>query len=343
MKLSLRAPKKDDFIRGPYFHSILKICVYLLICFGITYTLEFTLIPMGGVKSPIYSNMSGFCMFFPMISVYLTYLFTHTPLTVDLKVWSTHLKEHWIYIIVGYFIMPVFSLLGVFTFYATHPDAMDISMGYMINKQQILNKFYDIHTTETGLHVEFSYQMIVALLISPIINLGVTIGEEIGWRLFLFPEMSKILNPKISTWICGVIWGLWHAPLVYFGHNYGTDYAAWPYAGILMTCVMTTFTGNMLNFFYLKTGNVLIPAMMHSSLNALATLYIYFIDTMWSGWETLSVFEQPTTVGVFNLIPFMIAGCVVVVFMSFSDVDKFREDSSSKQEKENVINNDPLI
>lgn len=43
--------------------------------------------------------------------------------------------------------------------------------------------------------------------------------------------------------ITGVIWGLWHAPAIVMGHNYGMGYAGFPIAGILiMTLACTAMT-----------------------------------------------------------------------------------------------------
>ena len=38
-----------------------------------------------------------------------------------------------------------------------------------------------------------------------------------------------------SSWVIGVIWGFWHAPLILQGHNYPQH----PWAGVFMMTVMT--------------------------------------------------------------------------------------------------------
>ena len=53
-------------------------------------------------------------------------------------------------------------------------------------------------------------------------------GEEAGWRGYLW----SVLRP-LGFWrtaaIVGVAWGLWHAPIIAAGHNYGTGYPGWPW------------------------------------------------------------------------------------------------------------------
>ena len=44
-------------------------------------------------------------------------------------------------------------------------------------------------------------------------------GEELGWRGFLQSEW-KALGFWKSSWLIGLIWGVWHAPIVLQGYNY---------------------------------------------------------------------------------------------------------------------------
>jgi membrane protease YdiL (CAAX protease family) len=39
------------------------------------------------------------------------------------------------------------------------------------------------------------------------------LGEELGWRGFLLPELQKISSPLKSSLIIGIIWFCWHIPL----------------------------------------------------------------------------------------------------------------------------------
>lgn len=39
------------------------------------------------------------------------------------------------------------------------------------------------------------------------------LGEEIGWRGLLLPQLLKTMNPIGATIIVGVIWFVWHVPL----------------------------------------------------------------------------------------------------------------------------------
>lgn len=42
-------------------------------------------------------------------------------------------------------------------------------------------------------------------------------GEEIGWRGFLLPQMAKIWNVKTAVIVSGLIWAVWHMPVMFAG------------------------------------------------------------------------------------------------------------------------------
>lgn len=52
------------------------------------------------------------------------------------------------------------------------------------------------------------------------------LGEEIGWRGFLVPELAKITTFTRTALVCGIIWAVWHYPAVIFG-DYTSGASAW--------------------------------------------------------------------------------------------------------------------
>src|SRR5699024_5751565 len=62
-------------------------------------------------------------------------------------------------------------------------------------------------------------QLINMVLAAWVINLLPALGEEIGWRGWLTPQLLP-LGVVPTVLITGVVWGLWHTPLLLLGHNY---------------------------------------------------------------------------------------------------------------------------
>ena len=130
-------------------------------------------------------------------------------------------------------------------------------------------------------------QIGAALLLAPFINTPITLGEELGWRGYLLPRLLP-LGENQAILLSGVIWGLWHAPVILQGHNYPDA----PWLGVGMMVVFTTLFGVFLSWLVLETGSPWAPALAHGSLNAMAGLPLLFLSDVnytWGGTLTSAV------------------------------------------------------
>jgi uncharacterized protein len=100
------------------------------------------------------------------------------------------------------------------------------------------------------------------ILIGPFLGLVLAFGEEYGWRGYLQGELVKIGRIK-GVLLLGVIWGLWHAPLILMGYNY-PGYPLW---GILLMVLYTTGLAFFLGYAVLKTGSIWLAAYLHALNN----------------------------------------------------------------------------
>jgi len=57
-------------------------------------------------------------------------------------------------------------------------------------------------------------------------NTAAALGEEIGWRGFLVPELFKITNYTKTSLITGICWAVWHFPILIFA-DYDSGTPAW--------------------------------------------------------------------------------------------------------------------
>jgi len=72
------------------------------------------------------------------------------------------------------------------------------------------------------------------LIAGATVNAVAAFGEEVGWRGLLQREFAS-MNFWAASALIGVIWGLWHAPIILMGFNYPHH----PRAGVLMMIAMT--------------------------------------------------------------------------------------------------------
>ncbi|WP_309067461.1 CPBP family intramembrane glutamic endopeptidase [Microbacterium sp.] len=132
----------------------------------------------------------------------------------------------------------------------------------------------------------------VSIAVGAFINTIPALGEEVGWRGWLVPRlMAWGAVPTIA--VSGVLWALWHAPLILLGYNYPT---APGWTGLLMMTGMCTLVGGILAWLRIRSESVWPAALAHGSLNASVGLSSVFatsgstVDTVhatilgWSGW-----------------------------------------------------------
>lgn len=132
----------------------------------------------------------------------------------------------------------------------------------------------------------------VNVLIGAFLNLLPALGEELGWRGWLLPKLMAY-GPVPAILVSGVLWGLWHAPLILLGYNYPL---APGWLGMLMMTGMCIVVGAVFGWLRIRSQSVWPAALAHGAFNAAAGLMVVFvaqgknIDTVqgtilgWSGW-----------------------------------------------------------
>lgn len=109
--------------------------------------------------------------------------------------------------------------------------------------------------------VAFLYITLVNLLPAMLLSLG----EEIGWRGFLVPELAKLNSFTSTALISGVIWAAWHLPGILSG-NYGGE--STPLAFRLFCFVLMVLAGAViLTWIRLESGSIWAVAIFHATHN----------------------------------------------------------------------------
>ena len=137
-------------------------------------------------------------------------------------------------------------------------------------------EFVQSLTTRMGLGLSPAASTVLYLLLMGsfglIRSLSTGLGEEIGWRGFLVPELSKNLGFTATALISGIVWSLWHYPILIFA-DYNAGTATW-YALACFT-VMVVSMSFLYTWMRLKSGSLWTGALLHASHN----LYVQAIFT----------------------------------------------------------------
>lgn len=141
--------------------------------------------------------------------------------------------------------------------------------------------------------------LLATLVFTPFINSAVAFGEELGWRGYLLPKLMPLGKTKAYL-LMGVIWGLWHAPLVLIGFNY----PGYPILGVVWMIGLTTALGLYINELSLRHRSSILAAWMHGVFNSqgygIWRLLFPAVNPLWGGmtgliailvWSTLGAWE----------------------------------------------------
>lgn len=95
-------------------------------------------------------------------------------------------------------------------------------------------------------------------------SVGSALGEEIGWRGLLTPQLAKINSYTATSLWMGVIWSLYHYPLLLFS-NYNTGGPKW----LALTCftIMIFACCFIFTWLRLKSGSLWTGVFLHASHN----------------------------------------------------------------------------
>ncbi|MGQ7787752.1 lysostaphin resistance A-like protein [Nesterenkonia sp. K-15-9-6] len=181
--------------------------------------------------------------------------------------------------------LPIGHLAGIFP-----ADFTGLSGFAQITEEQLAQ----VGVEELPLPIETlaALQVVNVLIAALIINLLPALGEEIGWRGWMLPRLMRF-GPWGAIGISGVIWGLWHAPLILLGYNYPGTPGWLALAAMVGLC---TVMGGVFGWLRLRSSSVWPAALAHSALNAAASTYVIFIAadatfdplhatiTGWTGW-----------------------------------------------------------
>ncbi|WP_135365143.1 CPBP family intramembrane glutamic endopeptidase [Halosimplex halophilum] len=165
---------------------------------------------------------------------------------------------------------------------------------------------------ETGQEIPLSptaflaVQFVQALVAAPLLNSVATFGEEFGWRAYLLPKLAP-LGWRRALVTHGVVWGVWHWPVIAMGYNYGLAYTGAPWLGLAAMTVATVGLGVFLGWVTLRSGSVFPAVVGHAMINGsagLATLFATAVPNPVFG---------PTPVGLVGVVPWLAVAAVLFV------------------------------
>jgi membrane protease YdiL (CAAX protease family) len=100
------------------------------------------------------------------------------------------------------------------------------------------------------------------LLFNAILYTPLVFGEEFGWRSYLQIRIF-IDRPLLAAVITGIVWGVWHYPLLLVGYLF----PGYPILGLLVFPISTVLLSIILGWIRLNSGSIWATSLAHTSLN----------------------------------------------------------------------------
>lgn len=113
---------------------------------------------------------------------------------------------------------------------------------------------------------------IQTLLIGPFLGLIISMGEEYGWRGYLQTELTRLGRVR-GTFLLGVIWGIWHWPIIWMGYNYPGQ----PVLGSLVMVAYCILLAYFLAYAVFKSNGVWTAAYLHALNNQALSFFMLFL------------------------------------------------------------------
>jgi membrane protease YdiL (CAAX protease family) len=149
------------------------------------------------------------------------------------------------------------------------------------------------------------------VIIGPFLGLIITFGEEYGWRGYLQTELTRLGRIR-GVFLLGIIWGIWHWPVIWMGYNYPGQ----PILGSIAMVIWCVILAYILAYAVFKSNGIWTAAYLHALSNQ---AFSFFAMAM----------VRPTSM-LFSFgigIPSLVLGAIVVLLILRDPIWKVTEPS----------------
>lgn len=259
-----------------------RILIFLAFAFGISWAGALIIYLTGGLEnSPVY-DIAGAQISLALILLPTVYMFGPAIANI-LTRWVTgegrqdlHLRprfenKRWVHFLAAWVLPGLLTIAGLILFFIILPKYFDSD--FTLLRNQLSTTGVD----DVNPWLIIVLQTVQAILMAPMLNAIPTFGEEFGWRGYLQPKLMPLGGRK-AILLTGLIWGVWHWPVILMGYNYGLDYFGAPFLGPLMMVWFTLILSALLGWVTIKANNVWPAVIGHGALNGIAALGLLFVQ-----------------------------------------------------------------
>lgn len=226
-----------------------------------------------GLQHPLIGVMLTAMMVTPAVSMVVTMLIWRAPSSERLRfigIWPLRPAPRIILMLVIGLLVPV-VVVGVAVLLSGALGLVSLDLVGLSGYHATLEQSVPPGTVLPPAGVLLAAQL-VSIPIGALTNSVFAAGEELGWRGWLLPSLRPL-----GTWpallITGVVWGLWHSPVILLGYNFGRP----DLLGVALMVGGCIAWGILFGWLRLRSGSVWPAVLAHGSLNAVGGLVFLLI------------------------------------------------------------------
>ena len=293
--------------------DIRRVWLYCAIAFLPAYLIALAIYLTGGlIDSPPIAeglNLALLLLIVYMLTPALAHILTRI---ITREGWNNlylrpKLKHGWLYWLLAWFGTPALMGIGMLVYFLLFPQYFDPELAVL--RDMLISSGFDLDTLQMPLAMLLLIQTLQGVILAPILNAIPILGEEFGWRAYLQPKLMS-LGPRKAMVVTGIIWGLWHAPIIAMGYNYGNfdpNYWGAPWSGIVMMTLGTIWLGIFFGWLTLKADSVWPAVIGHAVLNGTAAIALFMAR------GTPLMLLGPTAVGLIGGLGFIAVALLIFV------------------------------
>lgn len=248
-----------------------------------------------GIKNPadnltIYTFFASSYMFLPMICALGLQIMTCRKTHVRVSLRETgllrfNIKSSWLVA----WILPIIIVLLTIVINSLFPDVeIKKDLTDLVPMDQVDEEQMGI----VGMMMKPAFMTVITIIsglfAGATINALYAFGEEYGWRNYLVAALKEKKFVFAAIFI-GIVWGIWHFPLILLGHNYPQHNVI----GVFMMVIFCVLLSFIETYFVLKAKSVYPAAIFHGTINAVAGLNVILMrggNDLLNGAQGLSGF-----------------------------------------------------
>lgn len=282
-----------------------RIFMYLAIVFGVYGCLWLTavLLPPPAGKA-VYALLRFPVVFMgtPALAVWITRKATadKAPLPCGVAFWKN--KKALLFSA----LVPTAAILcGILAFFFVFPNDLDFSGSYISQTYGAFGAPAEIRFTPFSMLTMGFLLYVISAVCIPV--WFIALGEDIGWQGYLLLLLCKKLPVRYAVVLNGALWGMAHAPLIYFGMNYALDYAGAPFSGMVMMVFTCIVLGTWLSYVTLKYHNCMYAAIIHGAADVIGEAGV------WVSLSTQSPLLGPNPTGIIGMSALLIGAVLLLL------------------------------